>query len=226
MSRGIRRPTPALVVALIALFVALGGGVYAATGIDGHTIRPKTLPGNRLVPGTVAANRLKAGSIPGSRLAPQSVTGAQVDATTLGQVPSASRADRADSAREAGKALFATSAGDAASVDGHVAACPASSRQFAGACWQNVFSDTAATAPEAAADCAEQGGELPAALALIAFSEEQGISLPAEGEWTQDIAVWGSKDNYDVATVVPGQEIDAAFFSFSRKYRCVFPLLS
>jgi hypothetical protein len=36
-----RRPSPALVVACLALFVALGGTVLAATKIDGRTIKVK-----------------------------------------------------------------------------------------------------------------------------------------------------------------------------------------
>ncbi|HEX2708147.1 MAG TPA: hypothetical protein VHM66_09090 [Solirubrobacterales bacterium] len=45
MERELRRPTPALVAAGIALFAALGGTVYAATEIDGHAIKMKSLPG-------------------------------------------------------------------------------------------------------------------------------------------------------------------------------------
>jgi hypothetical protein len=37
----LRRPSPALLVACLALFVALGGTVLAATKIDGRTIKVK-----------------------------------------------------------------------------------------------------------------------------------------------------------------------------------------
>lgn len=225
MGRGRRRPTPAMVVAMTALFVALGGSVYAASGIDGHSIKPKSLPGNRLVPGSVAANRLQAGTLPGSRLAPQSVTGAQVDAATLGQVPSAVRADRADSAREAGKALYAAGAGDAASVNGHVAGCLAGTRAFAGACWQTGFSETAVTPAEAAAGCADQGGELPSALMLSAFAKQPGIGIASEGEWTMNITEISKPDGYAVAFVSTSGQIDRSIGTDTKKYRCVLPLL-
>lgn len=225
MVRGGRRPTPAMVVAVIALFIALGGSVYAASGIDGHSIRPKSLPGNRLVPGSVAANRLQAGTLPGDRLAPQSVTGTQVDAATLGQVPSAVHADRADSAREAGKALYASGAGDAASVNGRVAGCPAGTRAFAGACWQVGFSAAAVTAAEAAAGCANAGGELPSALTLAAFAKQEGIGIATDGEWTQDIPGFTGPNVYEVIFVSPGPVVDATFSTNTKKYRCVLPLL-
>jgi hypothetical protein len=224
MVRGGRRPAPALVVAVIALFVALGGSVYAASGIDGHSIRPKSLPGNRLVPGSVTANRL-AGSLPGGRLAPQSVTGAQVDAATLGQVPSAVQADRADSAREAGKALYASSAGDAARVNGHLAGCLTGTRAFAGACWQTGFSATAATAAEAALGCAGQGGELPSALTLVAFAKQPGIGIATDGEWTQNVVTAAGPDLYSVVIVTNTGQIDRSPASEPKKYRCVLPLL-
>ncbi|MGV1050018.1 MAG: hypothetical protein ACOYD4_16010 [Solirubrobacterales bacterium] len=226
MARGGGRPTPAMVVAMVALFVALGGSVYAATGIDGHRVEPKSLPGNRLVPGSLPADRLKPGAIPGSRLAPESVTGAQVDARTLGQVPSAVRADQAGSAREAGRALYALGAGDAASVNGHVAACRAGTRAFAGACWETGFSDAAATAAEAAAACASRGGELPSALAFVAFAKQAGVGIAIDGEWTKDIEEVSGPDMYDVVVLSPPATINWALPSKPKKYRCVLPLLS
>ncbi|HEX3737124.1 MAG TPA: hypothetical protein VHV53_06240, partial [Solirubrobacterales bacterium] len=92
---GWRRPSPALLIACLALFVALGGTVLAATKIDGHTIRVKSLPGNRLEPASVPGNRLQPGTIPGNRIAPRSLQGDQIDVGTLGQVPNAAHADSA-----------------------------------------------------------------------------------------------------------------------------------
>jgi hypothetical protein len=226
MVRGGRRLTPAMVIAVIALFVALGGSVYAASAIDGHSVKPKSLPGNRLVPGSVAANRLKAGTLPGNRLAPQSVTGAQVDAATLGQVPNAVHADRADSAREAGRALYASGAGDAGSVNGHVAGCLGGTRAFAGACWQAGFSEAAVTAVEAATGCADQGGELPSALMLAAFAKQPGVGIATEGEWTTNITEVSKPDGYAVAFVSGSGQIDRAVATELKKYRCVLPLLA
>jgi hypothetical protein len=225
MIRGTGRPTPAMAVAVVALFVALGGSAYAVSGIDGRSIKAKSIPGNRLVPESLAADRLKPGTIPGSRLAPGSVTGVQVDATTLGQVPSAVRADQAGSARDAIRALYAQSAGDAASLNGHVATCPASTRTFAGACWQLAFSEAAATAPEAAVACASQGGELPAALTLAAFAKGAGVTIAAEGEWTGDIPEISAPDGYQVLIVTSTGQINRNLSTKPNKYRCVLPLL-
>jgi hypothetical protein len=57
------RPSASMVVALIALFIATGGGAYAAI----------TLPG-----GSVGGKQLKASAVTGGKLADGSVTGAKV----------------------------------------------------------------------------------------------------------------------------------------------------
>jgi hypothetical protein len=216
----------AVAIACIALFVAFGGGVYAATKIDGHTIRAASLPGNRLIPGSVPGNRLRTGTIPADKLAPDSVTGAQVDVATLGQVPSAVHAANADSAREAARALSAESAANADRVNGFSAGCAAGTRQFAGACWQLTHSEAALEAPDAADSCADQGGELPAALALAAFSQQPGVVLAVGDEWSGEIGLPSGPDLYNVATVSSEAEVDFELSTEKRKFRCVIPLVS
>lgn len=98
--RRIPRPSPAMIVALLALFVALGGTVYAANKINGKTVKKNTLPGNRIKANTVTGNRLKNDTI----------TGTQVNEATLGKVPSATTADSATTAITAQTAQTAETA--------------------------------------------------------------------------------------------------------------------
>ena len=184
------RPSPALLIACLALFVALGGTVVAATKkLDGHTIRVKSLPGNRLTLGSVTGNRLKAGTIPGTSLAPGSVKGEQIDAGSLGPVPSAARADFAETAHRAQTAIAAEHADDANTVNGRAVGCAEGTREFAGACWDLRANATAMTATAAAATCAGAGGELPEALGLLTFDEQTGIQLATGGEWLNEVWV-------------------------------------
>jgi len=223
MGKGLRRQVPALVVAGLALLVALGGTVYAAGKINGRTIKVKSLPGNRLAPASVPGNRLKPGAIKGSQLAPGSITGIQIDASTLGQVPSAIHAETAESARDAETALNAANAENAKKVNGYEAGCKPSTRPFAGACWQIDASGTALNAPAAAASCAAQGGELPDALSLAAFSQT-GATMATE-EWTGDIPVVSSVDVYAVTTVANDGKVSSAISTATKKFRCVIPLV-
>jgi hypothetical protein len=226
MSRGLRRQGPALVLAGIALVAALSGTVYAAGKINGKAIKVKSLPGNRLAMGSVPGNRLKPGAIQGSQLAPGSITGIQIDASTLGVVPLAARAERAQSAQDAETAVNAVNAENAKAVNGYKAGCKSGTEPFAGACWQSDPSTTALTAPAAAASCASEGGELPDALSLAAFSQQPGVTLATGDEWTSDIASFTSLNSYSVATISPTSEVGTAVSTATKRFRCVIPLLS
>ena len=225
MSRGMRRRLPALVVAGLALVAALSGTVYAAGKINGKTIKVKSLPGNRLALGSVPGNRLKPGAISGSQLAPGSITGIHVDASTLGQVPSAVHAEAAQSAHDAETALNAASAQNAKTVNGYEAGCKVGTEPFAGACWHSEASSSALNAPAAAAACASQGGELPDALSLVAFSQQPGVSLAEGDEWTNEIPVMSGENLYGVATVTSSGLVKSAGSTATKKFRCVIPLL-
>ncbi len=211
---GWRPPSPALVIACLALFVALGGTVLAATKIDGKTIRVRSLPGNRLV----------VGSLPGNRIAANSLEGSQIKVGTLGQVPNASHADSADSARRAQTATAADHAADATTINGHAVGCPAGRRQYAGECWDLTPSVAAVTASEATAVCAAQGGELPPLLTFMALQREPGSQIDAGGEWTSQVIALTS--DYDVLTLQASGKTFAAAPQALYHYRCVTPLLS
>ena len=80
------RPSPALIVAIIALIVSMGGTGYAAF----------TLPNN-----SVGTKQLKNGSVTAAKVKRHSLTGAQINLKKLGTVPAA---------RDAGRALKAGTA--------------------------------------------------------------------------------------------------------------------
>jgi hypothetical protein len=83
------RPSPALVVAIIALIISMGGTGYAAF----------TLPNN-----SVGTKQLKNGSVTAAKVKRHSLTGAQINLKKLGTVPTA---------RDAGRALTASPRGPA-----------------------------------------------------------------------------------------------------------------
>jgi hypothetical protein len=229
MRQGTLRHSPALVVSMIALFVALGGSVYAANKarISGKAIKAKSLPGNRLQLHSVPANRLKPGVLsPASSTGP--LTGADINELTLGTVPSAVHAESADTAKsaiDAQTALNAVNAIDAQTVNGHSVGCQAGTQPFAGACWESSASSKA-TAPVAASKCAARGGTLPEALQLAAFAEEVGVNLDSGDEWSADITNVTGLDLYAVVSVSATSEINFSLSTNTRAYRCVIPLLS
>jgi hypothetical protein len=234
MGQGIRRHSPALVVSVIALFVALSGSVYAAkkAKIDGRAIRAKSIPGNRLKLRSIAANRLKP-SVLRTTASSSPLTGADINELTLGQVPNAAHADTADSAQsavDAQTALNAVNAVDAKTVNGHSVGCLPGTQPFAGACWESTPS-SAVNAPTAARKCAARGGTLPEALQLAAFAEEPGVNLDSGDEWSSDIVSFTFEDVYAVGTVSAEGVLRSGLFKTSgpsdtRAYRCVIPLVT
>ena len=80
------------VVACLALFIALGGTVYAAGKISGKQIRRSSLPGNRIKPKSIPSNRIKLKSLTGRQIKPNSLTGAQINQKTLTGISAAALA--------------------------------------------------------------------------------------------------------------------------------------
>jgi hypothetical protein len=232
MRQGKRLPSPGFSIAVLALFVALGGTVYAAqkAKISGRAIKVKSLPGNRLKPGTVAIDRLRPDALSTLRAQqPGPVTGAEIDELSLGQVPDAAHAETADTALtavEAQTALNAVNAVNATTVNGHEAGCLPGTQPFAGACWQTSSSETALNAPAAAASCATQGGTLPEALQLSAFAQQPGVILDKGDEWSGDITNMSGLDVFAVVTVTAAGSVNFTASTSTRKFRCVIPLLT
>lgn len=231
MRQGKRLPSPGFAIAALALFLALGGTVYAAqkAKISGRAIKVKSLPGNRLKPGTVAIDRLSPAALSALRTQQTGpITGAEIDELSLGQVPEAAHAETAETAQsavEAQTALNAVNAVNATAVNGHEAGCLPGTQSFAGACWQSSASETALSAPAAAASCATQGGTLPEALQLAAFAQQPGVILDKGDEWSGDIPVVSAPGLYGVVTVSASGEVSFTASTNTRKFRCVIPLL-
>jgi hypothetical protein len=105
-----KRPSPALVVSIVALIVALGGSAYAASKIGTGQIKNNA----------VTAAKIRARAITTAKLRNGAVTGAKVRESTLGAVPSATNAQNAVSAQSALSATSAQNAVDAESAQSAV----------------------------------------------------------------------------------------------------------
>lgn len=95
--RRVRAPSPALVISLLALFLALGGTTYAATSLPKNSVGTKQLKKN-----AVTAPKIKNGA----------VTAVKINTSGL-TVPSAVHATSADSATSATSATSAAPSGAA-----------------------------------------------------------------------------------------------------------------
>lgn len=114
--RLLRAPSPAFVISLIALFVALGGTGYAAI----H------LPKN-----SVGAKQLKKNAVTSTKIKNKAVSAAKINTNGL-TVPNALHATSADSATNAGNATNATHAASATSATSAASATSATTANAPG----------------------------------------------------------------------------------------------
>ncbi len=74
------KPSPALVVSLVALFVALGSGAYAASKIGTKDIKNQAVTGKKLAKNAVKSNKTKDGGLKGKDLKDGTIKVRQVGA--------------------------------------------------------------------------------------------------------------------------------------------------
>lgn len=95
-----RRPSPAMVVALVALVCALTGTAWAALGKN-------SVGTKQLKTGAVTSAKIKKGAVTAAKVRKHSLTGQNINLSKLGTVPSATdavNATKADTATSAGTA--------------------------------------------------------------------------------------------------------------------------
>ncbi len=95
----IGRPSPALIVSIIALAVAMTGTAVAANQIGGWMLKPHSVGGGKLKSKTIGGGKMKRftggviknESMPANRIRPKSLTSEQIDTAKLGPVPEAEK---------------------------------------------------------------------------------------------------------------------------------------
>jgi hypothetical protein len=85
--------TYANVMATLAVFLVLGGGAYAATKLPKNSVGT-----NQIKKNAVVTSKIKNGAITAAKVKSGSLTGTQINASTLGTVPSAQSAQTAQTA--------------------------------------------------------------------------------------------------------------------------------
>jgi methionine-rich copper-binding protein CopC len=111
MSTWVKRPSPAMVVAIIALVAALTGTAFAALGknsvgskqlkknaVTAVKIKSNAITEAKIATNAVTSNKLKDNAVTSDKIANGAVTGAKVNLSSLGTVPSATSATNATNA--------------------------------------------------------------------------------------------------------------------------------
>jgi hypothetical protein len=97
-----RRPSPALIVAIVALVVACAGSATAAKLITGAQIKDRSIKGRDIGANTVTGRNVA--RLSGRDIIKNGLDGSDIDENTLDPVPDATHAASADTASELAKA--------------------------------------------------------------------------------------------------------------------------
>ena len=106
-----RRPSPAMIVAVIALIAALAGTAYAAQSINGGAIKKQTIGGGKLKKKTLTGfqiNTNKLGTVPTARRASHTYWAVVNNPSSPGNAALARASDEGISASEGGGAVTVT----------------------------------------------------------------------------------------------------------------------
>ncbi len=205
MEAGSRRPSPAMIVALIALVAALTGTAWAAVGKN--SVGTRQLKAKAVTNGKIADN-----AITGNKVADGSLSGADINMAVLGTVPSAQRAD---------------SAGNADTVGGRTASCPSGTTLIRGVCF-DAASNAAVNGVTLAADaCAAKGGYLPTPMEIYSTRNilNLGTGIGDDHQYTDEIYANTSGASYSTVVVDGTGAIKEQAINTPSKYICAYPLV-
>lgn len=178
--RRLGRPSPAMVVAIIALVLALCGSAFAA--IAKNAVGTRQLKGKSVTTGKIADNAVNS-----AKVADHSLTGADINVGALGTVPSATSAATASNAN---------------TVGGHSASCPGGTVLLRGTCFDSSPNPLAASVQAAADACAAKGGYLPTPMALYSTRATINLGTGVGTDHTYTDSYYGNTTGGNYRTIV------------------------
>lgn len=204
----IGRPSPAMVVAVIGVMVGLTGTAFGAAALGKNSVGPRQLKSKAVTTGKIANN-----AINGAKVANGSLTGQDINVGALGTVPSATESTRS---------------GEAGTVGGHAAACPAASTLIRGLCFDTAPGPVVANVKAAADACAARGGYLPTPLELYSVRGilNLGTGVGSDVQLTDGYFNDPSTGNNYSTLVIDGSgTITQRPAGEPGRYTCVYPLV-
>jgi len=219
MRQRIGRPSPALVIAMVALITSLTGSAWAAFGDQAFRRNKKP----RIAKNSVGTRQLKAKAVRTGKIARNAVnsakvknnslTGADINVNKIGVVPSAISAAHASNADTLGA--------------NHGAACPPGSTLIRGLCFDLALNPAVGGVKSAATACAAKGGYLPTPMELYSVRNviNLGTGIPpnyavADQYYANTVGV-----NYRTVVVDGAGKIEEVPTEANTQYICAYELV-
>lgn len=200
------RPSPAMVVAVVALIAALSGSAYAALGKN--SVGTRQLKAKAVTAGKIANN-----AVTSAKVAQNSLTGSDINLSALGTVPSATNA---------------ANAGNAATVGGHAASCPGGTTLIRGVCFDAAPKGPAPSLTAAEDACAAAGGTLPSPMQLYATRTVLNLGTGAGSDHMYTDSYYsavGTGSNYTTVVLDGTGRLTEQSVDSASRYYCVYALV-
>jgi hypothetical protein len=212
-----RRPSPALIISIIALIASLAGTAWAA----GKIHLPKNSVGSRQIKSSaVTTGKIANNAVTGSKVLKNSLDGSDIDLNKLGTVPSAV------SSQTSGVAGALSDGGET-----RTAGCPSGATLIRGVCFDKALAGPVKGVKAAADACAAKGGWLPTPLELYSVRSVifLGGGIPPDYAVSDDyFADPSSSSNYSTIVVDSAGKMTIVIESSTPaefKYICAYPLV-
>jgi hypothetical protein len=201
----VKRPQPAMIVAVIALIFALSGTAYAALGKN--SVGSRQLKAKSVTTGKIANNAVTA-----AKVADGSLTGQDINIGALGTVPSATNAAHASNAD---------------TVSGHGASCPAATTLIRGLCFDSSSNGPAPSLEAASEACAGRGGYLPTPMELYSTRAllNLGSGIGSDHQYTDSLYSNTSGGNYRTIVLDGTGALSEQAPSTPSRYTCAYQLV-
>ncbi len=202
-----KMPSPAMVVGVIALIVALTGTAFAG----GFKLGKNSVGSRQLKAKAVTGPKIANNAVNGTKVSNGSVTGDDIDLGKLGTVPNAASS---------------ATAGNANTVAGHAASCPGGTTLIRGVCFDSAANPVVGSVLDAASACAQKGGYLPDPLELSSTGSQLNLGSGTQSDRMYTDTYYGNTSGSGYSTIFVSQEGFAeGAFDLDAKYICSYPLV-
>jgi hypothetical protein len=206
----VKRPSPTIIIAVIAIAITLTGTAFAALGK--HSVGSRQLKRK-----AVTTKKLADNAVTGSKVKSHTLSGDDINTDQLGTVPNATNA---------------TQAGNVSAVTGHGASCPAGTTLIRALCYDNAPSGPVLGVKAASDQCAARGGFLPTVLDLITargiipLGDGNGVhSVFADSYYYDDFEPFTVVVNSSSQEAVPNEDHKTKQILANYEYVCVYQLV-
>jgi len=203
-----RRPSPALIISIIALIVALTGTAYAGSKLGKNSVGSRQLKSKSVTTGKIANN-----AVTSAKVAKETLTGDDIRISALPSVPNANQA---------------THASNADTLGGHAASCPGGSTLIRGICFDLALNPPVPGVKAAANSCAAKGGFLPTPMELYSVRNVINLGTGVAPDYAVADAYYANTagTNYRTLTVDGSGKIEElGNVDGNVKYICAYQLV-